>query len=86
MGSEFIHPIDRRDPNWISAAEESRQEINDHLEHKSRIAGPPPAPRCPYCGLVMSNREATEQGACNECSGGAYDPREYGSDETEGGY
>jgi len=29
-------------------------------------------PRCPYCGLVMSNREKQEQGACNDCSGGAY--------------
>lgn len=34
------------------------------------------APRCPYCGLVMGNREADEQGACNDCSGGAYDPRD----------
>jgi hypothetical protein len=34
-----------------------------------------PAPRCPSCGLVMSDREAVEQGACNECHpGGAYDP------------
>ena len=28
-------------------------------------------PRCPYCGLIMSNREAAEQGACNDC----YDER-----------
>lgn len=27
--------------------------------------------RCPYCGRVMSNREAAEQGACNDCHGGA---------------
>jgi hypothetical protein len=33
-------------------------------------------PRCPHCDRVMSNREATEQGACNDCSGGAYDPRD----------
>lgn len=24
-------------------------------------------PACPYCGLVMSDREAAEQGACNDC-------------------
>ena len=35
-------------------------------------------PRCPHCGLVMSNREALEQGACNDCSGGAWDPEEEG--------
>jgi ribosomal protein L37AE/L43A len=29
---------------------------------------------CPYCGRIMSNREADEQGACNDCNGGAYDP------------
>lgn len=23
--------------------------------------------KCPSCGLVMSKREAEEQGACNEC-------------------
>ena len=34
-------------------------------------------PRCPDCGLVMSFREAGEQGACNECYGGAYDPDIY---------
>jgi ribosomal protein L37AE/L43A len=27
---------------------------------------------CPYCGRVMSRREAAEQGACNDCYGGAY--------------
>lgn len=26
---------------------------------------------CPHCGLIMSHREAAEQGACNECAGGA---------------
>jgi NADH pyrophosphatase NudC (nudix superfamily) len=31
---------------------------------------------CPYCGRIMSYREAAEQGACNECNGGAYDPRD----------
>lgn len=30
---------------------------------------------CPGCGRVMSRREAVEQGACNDCSGGAWDPR-----------
>jgi len=25
---------------------------------------------CPGCGLVMSHREAAEQGCCNECQGG----------------
>jgi hypothetical protein len=44
------------------------------------------APRCPYCDRVMSKREAAEQGACNDCNGGPYDPRGYGSDEMEGGY
>jgi hypothetical protein len=24
-------------------------------------------PECPYCGRVMSLREAAEQGACNDC-------------------
>lgn len=27
----------------------------------------PEQPRCPRCGLVMSFREADEQGMCNEC-------------------
>lgn len=31
------------------------------------------AARCPGCGLVMSRREAAEQGACNSCNGGAAD-------------
>jgi hypothetical protein len=34
--SGYTHPLDRRDPNWLSAAEESRQEINEHLERRSR--------------------------------------------------
>lgn len=38
--------------------------------HYPVVTGPREAPRCPYCGLVMSNREAAEQGACNECYGG----------------
>lgn len=29
---------------------------------------------CPGCGRIMSWREAAEQGACNDCSGGAFDP------------
>jgi hypothetical protein len=29
-------------------------------------------PRCPGCGRVMSDREAAEQGACNDCNGGAW--------------
>jgi ribosomal protein L37AE/L43A len=70
MPDEYLHPMDRRDPDYLSAAEESRQEINEHLERASRRE----APRCPSCGLVMSNREASEQGACNDCSGGAYWP------------
>jgi hypothetical protein len=36
--------------------------------------GPPPAPRCPACQRVMSNREAAEQGSCNDCFGGAWSP------------
>lgn len=28
-----------------------------------------PQPVCPYCGRVMSRREAAEQGACNDCHG-----------------
>jgi ribosomal protein L37AE/L43A len=33
--------------------------------------------RCPYCGRVMSKREAEEQGSCNDCyrGGGADEPR-----------
>lgn len=34
----------------------------------------PRVQECPYCGLVMSHREAAEQGACNECYGDVYDP------------
>lgn len=26
---------------------------------------------CPYCHRIMSNREHDEQGACNDCAGGA---------------
>ena len=26
---------------------------------------------CPGCGRIMSHREAAEQGACNDCHGGA---------------
>ena len=45
-------------------------------EFLDRYAVPKPegAPRCPYCDRVMSNRESFEQGACNDCYGGAYDP------------
>jgi hypothetical protein len=39
-----------------------------------RMSEPPPAPRCPYCDRVMSNREAAEQGSCNDCYGGAWGP------------
>lgn len=28
------------------------------------------APRCPNCYRVMSNREASEQGCCNDCYDG----------------
>jgi ribosomal protein L37AE/L43A len=42
------------------------------VESPDEELGPP---RCPGCGRVMSVREAVEQGACNDCSGGAYDPR-----------
>lgn len=38
---------------------------DDAAEHR--------APRCPGCGLVMSGREAAEQGECNECHGGPAD-------------
>lgn len=39
------------------------------------VRGPDDPPRCPHCGRVMSNREAAEQGACNDCHpGGAYSP------------
>jgi hypothetical protein len=27
---------------------------------------------CPGCGRIMSRREAAEQGACNDCNGGAW--------------
>lgn len=40
------------------------------------VVGPPAPDRCPGCDRVMSRREAVEQGACNDCSGGAYDPRD----------
>lgn len=39
-----------------------------------RRFGPREAPRCPVCDRVMTFREADEQGACNDCSGGAYAP------------
>jgi len=29
-------------------------------------------PRCPGCGRVMSDREAGEQGACNDCYDSAW--------------
>jgi len=29
-------------------------------------------PVCFGCGRVMSRREAAEQGACNDCNGGAW--------------
>ena len=35
---EYVHMLDLRDPSWISAAEESRQEINEHLERTSQEA------------------------------------------------
>jgi ribosomal protein L37AE/L43A len=35
----------------------------DSLEHEPERE----PPRCPYCGRVMSHREAAEQGACNDC-------------------
>ena len=33
-------------------------------------------PRCRGCGRIMSWREADEQGACNDCYGGAWSPAE----------
>jgi hypothetical protein len=36
-----------------------------------RQAYPPDPPRCPYCDRVMTWRERDEQGACNDCYGGA---------------
>jgi hypothetical protein len=43
-----------------------------------------PANRCPGCGRVMSPREASEQGECNDCHpGGAFDPNEYAIDNEE---
>lgn len=47
---------------------------NDPRIPEHSDADPPPAPRCPTCDRVMSNREAIEQGACNDCNGGAWDP------------
>lgn len=49
----------------------------DDLAPRGRGPGDPDV--CPYCDRVMSRREAAEQGACNDCSGGAYDPRGSGS-------
>lgn len=37
---------------------------------------PREAPRCPSCDRVMSDREAAEQGSCNDCYGGPYSPGE----------
>ena len=32
---------------------------------------PEPSRACPYCDRIMSEREKAEQGACNDCAGGA---------------
>jgi len=46
------------------------ERIVDVWDNREKIE----APRCPYCGRVMSNREKAEQGACNDCYGGAWIP------------
>ncbi len=50
-----------------AALDEQAREIQRQMQSQA-------APRCPYCDRVMSNREAIEQGACNDCNGGAYWP------------
>lgn len=44
----------------------------DDPHASTRRLGPRQPSRCPGCGLVMSFREEDEQGACNDCSGGAF--------------
>lgn len=51
-------------------------ELAGRLNPQPESSEPGGAPRCPYCGRVMSNREAAEQGACNACYGGAWSPDE----------
>jgi hypothetical protein len=41
--------------------------------HPDAVAPMEGPPVCLGCGRVMSNREAAEQGACNECNGGAWE-------------
>ena len=41
-------------------------EFLGHCDYPAESEGPP---RCPGCGRVMSNREAAEQAACNDCVG-----------------
>lgn len=46
----------------------------DYLNPPPPLELAPPADYhlCPGCGRVMSAREAAEQGACNDCNGGAW--------------
>lgn len=54
-----------------------RKDVRSMHAHRRAIAALAEAsthegpPVCPYCARVMSNREAAEQGACNDCHGGA---------------
>lgn len=57
----------------VSCARE--QLFETEQEPAGRLRSPEPDV-CPGCGRVMTRREAIEQGACNDCSGGAYDPRD----------
>lgn len=34
---------------------------------QAEVETPRERPHCPYCDRVMSDREALEQGACNDC-------------------
>jgi ribosomal protein L37AE/L43A len=40
---------------------------------QAEVEGPRERPHCPHCDRVVSDREAIEQGACNDCCGGAWE-------------
>jgi hypothetical protein len=59
------------DPGCAVMKAEAEKQLAALLAERS---SPAPAPRCPSCDRVMGNREAVEQGSCNDCYGGAWSP------------
>lgn len=67
------HDPERVDEIAAVLAEERLDRIRrGYRESDLAWEAPLAGPVCPHCGRVMSDREKAEQGACNDCHGGAW--------------